>query len=173
MTVNMPSLRLHIQACNAQSRCRPDDRRWLKRPDIDWQSFSTCSAKMSCPSYLTPNKAWNGLQNIHFPSIMMLGVQAEEGCLAFGCYKSQSRLMGPSDHIIYFWLFGCHDHVLTAGMDTHIGIFLEFGHVIVYVDIEKEGERDRALGQTFLESSRGAYGTVHSHSGCTVYETTG
>ena len=31
----------------------------------------------------------------------------------------------------------------------------------------------RGLGQTFLESSRGAYGTVHSHYGCAVYEPIG
>ena len=32
---------------------------------------------------------------------------------------------------------------------------------------------DGALGQTTRESSRGAYGTVLSHSGCAVYEPRG
>ena len=31
-------------------------------------------------------------------------VLAQEGCLAFGCVKRQSRLIRPSDHFIYFWL---------------------------------------------------------------------
>ena len=31
-------------------------------------------------------------------------VQAEEGCLAFGCVKGQSRLIRPSGNFIYFWL---------------------------------------------------------------------
>ena len=33
-----------------------------------------------------------------------LTVQDEEGCLAFGCAKGQSRLIRPSDHFIYFRL---------------------------------------------------------------------
>ena len=102
-------------------------------------------------------------------------VQAEEGCLAFGCAKCQSRLIRPSDHFIYFLLKGRHHHVLITGtvdyqqiisIGTHKGILLEFGQKIVFVDWGK----DRALGQTFLESSTGADGTVHSHTGCTTYE---
>ena len=31
-------------------------------------------------------------------------VQAEEGCLEFGCVKGQYLLARPRDHIIYFWL---------------------------------------------------------------------
>ena len=32
---------------------------------------------------------------------------------------------------------------------------------------------DGALWQTFLESSRGAHGAVHSHYGCSLYEPRG
>ena len=74
-------------------------------------------------------------------------VQAEEGCLAFGRVKGQSRLIRPSDNFIYSWLYGHHYHVIIAGITgylqmicirTHIGIRLEFGQQIVYVDCEKE-----------------------------------
>ena len=89
-------------------------------------------------------------------------VQAEEGCIAFGCVKGQSRFISPSDHFIYFWLLGRRDHVLIAGttgyqqiisIGTHKGILHEFGQGIICVDCEKEGGKDGALGQTFLESS--------------------
>ena len=54
----------------------PRARRRLKRPDIDWQSLHTCSAKVSCLSYLTLKKTGKELQNIRFPSMLMLGCQA-------------------------------------------------------------------------------------------------
>ena len=80
----MPNLQLHIQACYAQLRCRPDDspkcaipraRRRFKRPDIDWQSICTYSANVSCLLYLTSMETGKGLQNICFPSMVMLTCQ--------------------------------------------------------------------------------------------------
>ena len=163
-------------------------RRRLKRPDIDWQSFRTCSAKVSYRSYLAPNETEKKLQDIRFPSMVMLGCQAA---------SAQSRLKKTVSHldvsmvnlalsdqatIIYLWLLGRHDHLITAGttgyqqfisIGTQEGILLEFGQEIAYVDCENEGAKDGALVQTFLESSRLAYGTVHSYSGCMVYETRG
>ena len=109
-------------------------------------------------------------------------VQTEDDCHAVGCVMCQSQFIRASNHIIYFWLQGRHDHVLIAGtagyqqiiiIGTNIGILIEFGLEIIYVDCEKEGGKDGALGQTFLRCSRGDCRTVHSHSGCTVYEPRG
>ena len=60
------------------------------RPDIDWQSFHTCSPKMSCRSYLTPKKIGKGLQNIRFSSMVMLGCQDA---------SMQSRLRKAVSHL--------------------------------------------------------------------------
>ena len=54
----------------------PRARRRLMRLDIDWQSFHTSYPKVSCRSYLTHKKIVKGLQNIRFPSMVMLGCQA-------------------------------------------------------------------------------------------------
>ena len=70
--------------------------------------------------------------------------QPEEGCVAFGCVKCQSRLI---------WLLERHNHVLIAGtagyqqiisIGTYQSINKDFGQEIVYVDCEKEGEKDGA-----------------------------
>ena len=60
--------------------------------------------------------------------------------------------------------------VISVG--THKGLILEFGLKIIYA-CQKGGGENGALGQTFLDSSRGANGTVHTHSGCAVYEPRG
>ena len=46
------------------------------RLDIDWQNIRTCSPKVSCRSYLTPKKIGTIMQNLDFPSMVMLGYQA-------------------------------------------------------------------------------------------------
>ena len=51
----------------------PPRARRLMWPDINWQSIQTCSPKVNCPLYLTPNKIWRTLQNIFFLSMVMLG----------------------------------------------------------------------------------------------------
>ena len=108
--------------------------------------------------------------------------QAEEGCLAIECVEGQSCHSRPRDHFIYILLSKCDNHPLIAGavgyhqiisIDTHTGIVLQFDQNVIYVDSEDEGKKDGALGQTILESTKGAYGADHSHSRCAVYEPRG
>ena len=83
-----------------------------------------------------------------------------------------------SDQVTTLSTSGCKDATIVSLLRAlwaiiSIGIhecILKFGLEIVEIDCEKEGGKDGALGQTFRESFRVAYGTVHSQSGCTVYE---
>ena len=59
-------------------------------PDVDWQSFRTCSPKVSCLSYLTHKKIGSGFQNIRVPSVVTLGCQST---------TAQSRLKKAVPHL--------------------------------------------------------------------------
>ena len=98
-------------------------------------------------------------------------------------YLDVSRVnFALSDQATILSTSGCKDATFMSSLlalrainsiGTHKGILLKFGQEIVYVDCENEVGKDGTLGQTFLESSSGAYGTVNSHSGCMVYEPRG
>ena len=75
--------------CAIPRSCLPGPGGELMRPDIDWQSFRRCSSKVCCRSYLTPKKIGRALQNISFPSMVILGSQA---------VSAQSRLKKAVSH---------------------------------------------------------------------------
>ena len=135
----------------------PRAHRRLKWPDIDMQSFRTCSGRVSLPvvSATLENLDWISEHSLTINvDIGLPGrfctVQAEKCSLAFGCVMGLSRLLKPSYHIGYFWLKVRRNHVLITGttgyqliicIGTHKGIFLEFCQEIVGAYCEKEGIR--------------------------------
>ena len=107
------------------------------------------------------------MQKIHFSSMVMLGCQVATAQsrrkkvvpqldvlkvnLALSIQATTLSTSGCKDAMIMSFLRALlAQQIISIGTDKDI--LLEFDQEIVYVDCEK----DEALGQTFLESSRGA-----------------
>ena len=75
------------------------------------QSF-VCNTQENMEGIADHTSSFNGDVGLPY---RMCPVQADEGCLAFGYAKDQSRLIRHCDHFTHLFLHGRHDHVIIAG----------------------------------------------------------
>ena len=88
------------------------------RPDTNWQTFRTCSPKVSCRSYLTSKEIGRAILNIYCPSMVMLVCQAVS--VQFRLKKAVLHLdeltvnLALADHVTTLSSSGCKDATIIS-----------------------------------------------------------